>query len=387
MKTLQEHGNLKNILWSFVVIGVACFGVLFVKDKSQAWHAYIMNSYFVLSIALGGMFFVGIQHLASAGWSATVRRIPEAFIGYVPLAILSIIPIAAFGMHYVYEWTHADVVAKDHLLQIKSAYLNVPFFGVRTLIFFAVWFFLGGKIVSNSIKQDDEGGTALTEQSVKLSAIFMPLFALSFTFLSVDLIMSLDPHWFSTMFGVNCFANLFLSALAVIIIIIVNMKRAGYFGNSVNENHIQNLGLFMFAFTVFYAYIAFSQFMLIWYSNLPEETSYYLRRMENGWWVVALMIVAFKFVIPFLLLLPREAKRNMNFLIKMAYLILIACWLDVFWMVMPAYSDKPYFPALEIGMALGFAGAFGLAVTKRLQQHPIMPQKDPRVHEALALHQ
>jgi hypothetical protein len=186
-------------------------------------------------------------------------------------------------------------------------------------------------MVRNSLKQDQTGEVKITEANVKLSAIFIPLFALLFSAVSFDLIMSLDPHWFSTMFGVNCFANLFLSTIATVIIIVIHMKKAGYFGESLNENHIQNLGLLMFAFVVFYAYIAFCQYMLIWYGNLPEETSYYLRRWENGWCGYALYILFMKFMVPFLLLLPREAKRNMNFVIKMAYFLVISNWVDIFW--------------------------------------------------------
>jgi hypothetical protein len=165
------------------------------------------------------------------------------------------------------------------------------------------------------------------------------------------------------------------------------MKKAGYFGESLNENHIQNLGLLMFAFVVFYAYIAFCQYMLIWYGNLPEETSYYLRRWENGWCGYALYILFMKFMVPFLLLLPREAKRNMNFVIKMAYFLVISNWVDIFWMVMPAHSVRATPPFLEFGEFLGFAGAFGLTITGFLSKNPVQPQKDPRVQEALHLHQ
>ena len=189
------------------------------------------------------------------------------------------------------------------------------------------------------------------------------------------------------MFGVNCFANLFLSTIAMTIVIVVWLKRSGYFGDSVNENHIQNLGLLQFAFVIFYAYITFCQFMLIWYANLPDETSYYLRRWDGGWSNIAYLILIFKFFVPFLLLLPREAKRNMNRLVKVSYLILAVSWLDCFWMVMPNYSSHVVIPVFEIGMFLGFLGGFGLCCAKFLSINPIQPQKDPRILEALNLHQ
>lgn len=378
--------KIKNLFTGFIVVGILSFIAAYAFNPARAWHAYLLNYYFITSIALGGVFFVATQHLTSAGWSATVRRIPESFISWVPLAVVLFLPLI-YGGHSIYEWMHAEAVAKDHLLAMKSKYLNIPFFLVRSALFFAMWYFIGGKLVKNSLKQDTVGGVELTNKNKMWSAIFMPLFALLFTFFSVDLVMSLDPHWYSTMFGVNCFANLFLTALATFVIVIVNMKKKGFFGDTVNENHIQNLGLLMFGFTVFYAYIAFSQFMLIWYGNMPEETMYYIKRWDNGWSYVAYLIVFTKFVIPFLALLPRRMKRTPDTVVKWAYWLIAASWLDAFWMIMPNYSTKPFIPVFEVGIFLGFIGALGLVVKKFLNTHPVQPQKDPRVQEALHLHQ
>jgi hypothetical protein len=386
MKTLNLAPKTKNLFVAFIIIGVACFGISLFLNPARAWHGYVMNYYYFMSVGMGGLFFAATQHLSNAGWSATVRRIPEALSSwFLPAAIL-FLPII-FGGKYVYLWMDAKAVASDPLLQMKTPYLNMPFFIIRAVLFFALWYFLGNQLVRNSLKQDKEGGAELSAKNVKLSAIFVPLFAILFSMLSFDLIMSLDPHWFSTMFGVNCFANLFLSTIAVVIVIVINMKRSGYFGDTINANHIQNLGLLLFAFIVFYAYIAFSQFMLIWYGNLPEETTYYLHRWENGWSLYAMYILTMKFMLPFLLLLPREAKRNMNYLIWMAYFVIFSNWVDIFWMVMPSYSKTVIAPFLEFGMFFGFIGAFGLTVCQFLSKNPVQPQQDPRVQEALHLHQ
>lgn len=376
----------KNLFYVFIAIGIISFALAYFQSPARAWNGYLMNYYYITCIALGGVFFAGTQHLTNAGWSATVRRIPESFTSWLPLAVLLLIPLLA-GFKAIYQWTDPALVAKDHLLAMKTGYLNIPFFAARTLGFFALWYLIGGKLVKNSLKQDEVGGVELTQRNIRLSAIFMPLFAILFSTFSFDLIMSLDPHWYSTMFGVNCFANLFLSAMAVVIVIVVKMMRKGSFGDSVNENHLQNLGLLMFAFVIFYAYIAFCQFMLIWYANLPEETSYYLKRWEGGWSIVAMAVLFGKFIIPFLVLLPREAKRNPNRVIAMAYWLIAACWLDTFWMVMPNYSKSPFVPVFEIGIFLGFLGAFGLVVAGFLGRHPVQPLKDPRIPEALHLHQ
>jgi hypothetical protein len=393
MNRLVISPKLKTAFTVCLGIGVVSFLAGFVMNPTRAWHAYVTNYYFFMSIGLGGIFFVATQYLTNAGWSGTVRRIPESFMSWFWPSLILFIPIVIgmfiqgkWGMSAVYIWTNHELVHNDHLLHLKTPYLNVPFLIARAVAFFAVWYFIGGKLVRNSLLQDQTGDVALTRQNVKFSAIFMPLFAITFSLVSFDLIMSLDPHWFSTMFGVNMFANLFLSTLAAIIIVVISMKKAGYFGESINENHTHTLGQLMFAFVVFYAYITFCQFMLIWYANLPEETSYYIRRWENGWSIVAMTILFTKFILPFLLLLPRGAKRNMNYLRKMAVWIIAASWIDMFWLVLPNYSKGPVFPILEILVFLGFLGGFGLAVTGFLSRVPVVPQKDPRAHEALHLH-
>ncbi len=378
--------KIKNLFIGGIVIGLLSFAISLSINPSRAWHGYLMNYYFFAMIGIGGTFFSATQYLTNAGWSATVRRIPESLSSWFLPSLVLFIPLVIAGKS-IFLWMNTGTMGSDPVLQGKIPYLNLPFFIIRALGFFAVWYFLGNQIVRNSLKQDTEGGTELTSKNVKLSAIFIPLFAIFFSTLSFDLIMSLDPHWFSTMFGVNCFANLFLVTIAVSIVIVIHMKKNGYFGESVNENHIQNLGLLLFAFTIFYAYIAFCQYMLIWYANLPEETSYYLRRWENGWCVYALFIIGFKFIVPFLLLLPREAKRNMSYLLKMAYWVIFVNFIDMFWMVMPTYSTQAITPFLEFGIFLGFGGAFGLTVRNFLLNHPVQPQKDPRVEEALHLHQ
>src|ERR1700691_2124933 len=197
--------KIKHLFTFGIVIGLISFTISLACDPARAWHGYLMNYYFFVMIGLGGAFFAATQYLTNAGWSATVRRIPESLTAWFLPAFVLFIPIVLAGKS-IFLWMNAGPMGSDPVLQGKIPYLNVPFFIVRTLGFFAMWYFLGNQIVRNSLKQDVEGGTALTEKNVKLSAIFVPFFALLFSAFSFDLIMSLDPHWFSTMFGVNCFA-------------------------------------------------------------------------------------------------------------------------------------------------------------------------------------
>jgi hypothetical protein len=273
------------------------------------------------------------------------------------------------------------------LLQLKSAYLNHKFALVRSAIAFVVWIFIGAKLVKNSLAQDVSGDPEFTIRNTKLSAAFIPLFGLTFSFLAYDFLMSLEPHWFSTMFAVYCFAGLFYSTLCTITIITILMKRRGLLP-ALNENHLHDMGKLMFGFTVFWAYIGFSQFMLIWYANLPEETVYYLRRIEGGWKALCWLLLIVKFIIPFFMLMPRGVKRQEGYLFKMAIFMLVAHWIDYYLLVMPNFAPKgPVFGWIELGVAAGFFGLFALVITRFFGRVPAMPFRDPRLAESLNHHQ
>lgn len=238
----------------------------------------------------------------------------------------------------------------------------------------------------NSLNQDITGEHRFTLSNIKLSAIFIPLFAITFTLCSFDLVMSLEPHWFSTIFGVYCFSGLFYGGLSLLAYLTICGSQKGVFTKDlVNENHIHDIGKLMFAFTVFWGYILFSQLMLQWYANLPEEIPYYLRRFDGSWWDVGVFLFLVHFVLPFFLLLPRQAKRSASYLKKMACLMLFSQWVDVYYMVMPVFFKKgPVFGWIEIGVFLGFLGLFGLTLSRFLNRVPSLPIKDPRLTDCLA---
>lgn len=379
--------KLKGIMFSFIIIGLLTFVVGIVIDKDRTWQSFLTNFFFFTSLAMGGMFFTAIQFVTKAGWSATVRRIAESFTSFLPIAAVGAVLIVALGSHSLYEWLHADVVAKDLLLQKKQAYLNFPFWAIRTAIFFGIWLLFRKLIVGNSLKQDATGDEKLTHKNVALSIGFILLFALSYSLFSVDFLMSLHPHWFSTIFGVYCFAGLFQSTLSLITIVAIKFMDKGLVKGYITEEHLHDLGKFMFAFTVFYAYIAFSQFMLIWYANLPEETIFYAHRSHGGWMAISFSLLIFKFVVPFLMLLPRAAKRDKNHLVRVGVLILIMQWVDVYWLVYPNFNDgHVVFSFQEVGLFLGFLGLFIFAVTRFLSKNSIVAVKDPYMHEATHHH-
>ena len=385
-KPFQMTKGMRNALLTCLGVGLITFGVGLATDPHRAWHNYLLNYFFWMSLGLGGVFFTALQHITGSIWSIPLRRVPESMVGFLPVAIILFL-ILSFGVHSLYEWTHADVVRGDPLLFGKKAYLNLPFFYIRGLSFLVLWSIAGFLFLRHSVKQDATGEIRWTRRNVKLAALFLLFFALSYTLTGFDLMMSLEPHWFSTIFGVYCFAGLFLSSLAMISIITIMLKKQGYLP-IVNDNHLYDLGKLMFAFCVFWAYIAFSQFMLIWYGNLPEETFYMMRRVGGNWRVISVALLLCKFIIPFFLLLPAGVKRKENYLLGVSLFLLMAHWLDCYWMVFPVLSpEKPIFGWMELGIIPAFLGLFGLSVGLMLSRVPVFPRGDPKLLEGVNFHQ
>lgn len=385
---LRVTSGLTGFLVACAVIGLVSFLVgLKSGYEKNAWSSFVINHFYFLSLALGGLFFAAIQWATSAMWSATVRRLAEAFTAYLPIALVTFL-ILAFGIHHIYEWSHSTVVQSDPILLGKSGYLNTGFFVVRNLVALGIWLFFAKKLIGNSLAQDLSKDAALTARNKSWAPAFLILFAITFTMASFDQIMSLDPHWFSTIFGVYCFAGLFYSTLAALCIFTIVLKRKGYLQGLVSEHHMHDIGKFMFAFTVFWAYIGFSQFMLIWYANLPEETGYFIRRMDTGWMPVSIFLLVGKFFTPFFLLLPRDSKRNEKLLLAVAVFMLVAQWIDLMWLVQPQFfADRPHLTWVELGVTLGFIGMFGLAVTRFLSRNSVVAIGDPRLSESVHHHQ
>lgn len=384
--TLQVNPLIKTISVVLIFLGFASFVGLLFMNKDRAWHAYLTGYFYFTSLALGGLFFAGIQHMTKAGWSVNIRRFMESMTTFLPLSFVGGL-VLLIGAPTLYIWLDHSAVAADPILSHKHGYLNFPFFIIRLVLFFGIWLFFGKKIVGMSVKQDETGDESLTKKMTAYSVAFMGLFALSYSFFSVDLLMSLEPHWFSTIFGVYTFAGLFQSSLAFLILLVVYCMKKGLLKGYVDENHLHDLGKFLFAFTVFWAYIAYSQYMLIWYANLPEETVFYMHRMHDGWVWVSASLIVFKFIVPFLALLPQRAKRNPNYLAAVSVWILIMQYVDLYWLVYPNHdSHHVVFNIPELFVWLGFGGAFVLCIVKFLGKNSIVPKKDPRQHESMHHH-
>jgi hypothetical protein len=382
LETLPKPGHfhlpkqIRNFLIGFVAIGVICFVITLFQDAQRAWYNYLIGYFYWMSIGLFGAFFTAIHHATGAQWSTPIRRLAEGMSSFLPVAGILLI-VLFFGMHHLFEWTHAAEVAKDPLLSGKSAYLNTPFFIIRSVIGMGIWAGFAWYFCKKSLEQDTVGGVAITKQLIKASVIFLPLFALSLTMASFDDIMSVEPHFFSTIFGVYQFSSLFYSGITTLTIIVILMQKRGWLNGLVTEHHLHDLTKWMFAFTVFWAYIAFSQYMLIWYANLPEETFYFIKRQSGGWGYWGLALAILKFILPFFLLIGKWAKTKANYVLSVGVLMLAANWIDLYWLVAPAYVDHARWGWQELGIFIGFCGLFGLTVSRFYSRHPLVPIKDP----------
>jgi hypothetical protein len=369
------------------IIGIG--GSLLLANATEGGMNYLLETYlvsfaFFLSISLGALFFVLLQHCTRAGWSVVVRRVAEALAGNVWLMAVLAIPVV-LGMDHLYHWTDTAAAAHDPLLAGKVGFLNSSFFITRLIIYFVIWGLMASFLHRTSVAQDASGDPALTLRMERLSAPGMVLFALSLNFAAFDLLMSLDPHWFSTIFGVYYFAASVVAFLAVMPKILYGLQMRGVLKNAVTVEHYHDFGKLLFGFIVFWAYIAFSQYMLIWYGNLPEETEWFLKRQTGEWTTVSLILIFGHFLVPFLLLVSRMIKRRPLLLALTGGYVVLMCWIDIYWLVIPEFSPGvARFGPLDILCLLGMNGVYSAVALFRLSRHSVVAEKDPRLEESLA---
>jgi len=382
-----EASRLSQI--AFGVGGVALIGAILLGlgDWAKFQRAYLVAFMYVLSVALGVLWFVAIQHLTNAKWSVVVRRVAEILasnmilIGVLSLGVVG--PMLA-GSTDLYAWLDHERVHADHILHHKSAYLNVPFFTVRWLVYFGFWIWLGRRFFKMSVQQDKDGGDQISKALQRTSAPAMIVFALTLTFCAFDLIMSLDATWFSTMFGVYYFAGCVLAGYSSLALALMWVQKTGRLSTSVTSEHYHDIGKMMFAFTVFWAYIGFSQFMLIWYADIPEETHWYHWRFEGGWKVVSAMLLGLHFVVPFFGLMSRHVKRNKRSLAFWALWILAIHYVDLFWLIYPQGDGAVPFGLLDVLCLVGVLGLFVGVSARRARGVNLIPTGDPRLADSLA---
>jgi hypothetical protein len=372
--------------WTLLILGILFTVVSFILDSRHASFGLIMTLTFVTTVGVGALFWVGVEYVSSAVWSTALRRPFEFISGVVPFLIILAVPLL-FNMHDIFEWTHRALYRDNPALLLKAPYLNVPFFIIRTIIVFLLWWLFYFLIIRNSRTQDKTRDQHLTTRNVRLSAGFMPVFGITLTIFSVDWLMSLTPSWFSTVFGVYIFSGAALSAMAFATLLIVKLNEKNLFPVKLTPDHYYNLGAFLFAFVNFWAYIGFSQFMLQWYGNLRDETLWYIPRMHGSWAVVSIILVLTQFVVPFFALLTKPAKMSPRRLVFISVWLLIAHAIDIYWMVMPVFdSNNIVFSLSEVAFLLLSAGILLSVFAYKAKGNNMVPIGDPKLQRGLEFH-
>jgi hypothetical protein len=354
----------------------------------------LLMAYYFTCVCAAGTFFIALQFVSQSGWSAGLLRIPQAFAKVLPIASIILIIVCAAGLqtHNLYHHWNEEGLSDpnspnyDALIAGKSAFLNVPFFLTRLVVFLGVYSIFAMVLTKLSNREDLEGGLKNYRKSITYSAIFLVIFGFTTPIWAFDTIMSLEAHWFSTMFGWYNFAAMWVSGMAAVTLTVILLKRNGYI-SWINESHLHDLGKFMFAFSIFWTYVWFSQFLLIYYANIPEETVYFYKRWEPEYMPWFWLNIVINFLSPLLILMSRGAKRKENTLIFVAILLLCGHWLDYYMMIMPGtVAEHRGFGVIEVGTAVCFVGLFSFLMLTMLSKKPLAPANHPFLEESVNHH-
>lgn len=360
------------------------------EHGGRAMFSYLWAFEVVLAIALGGLGWVLIEHAVRSQWSAVVKRIGETVMATLPLFAILFIPVATLGFHALYPWTHET----DEILETKRWFLSPGFFMVRAVIYLVIWAVLSQLFYRTSVKQDSLGNNLPERNRLALkmrmgSAAGIPLWALTLSFAAIDWVMSLQPHWYSTIFGLYMFAASILSFYAFTTLVAMSLQRGGMLKQAITTEHFHDLGKYVFGFTVFWAYIAFSQFVLIWYANIPEETEFYILRMEGGWQYISYALPIVHFFVPFFFLMSRHVKRHRAALAVACVWTLVMHMVDIYWLIVPNAAGHGHEAHLapswtDLTAIVGMVGAFLAVYAVFLKKNAVVAINDPRLEDSLA---
>ncbi|MDZ4743492.1 MAG: hypothetical protein SGI98_08770 [Verrucomicrobiota bacterium] len=375
-----------------MIIGVACLVVAFGSTAIGmfTWKEISVSWLFACSIGtllcFGSFFWVLLQHVTNSGWGISIRRIPELIAGNIfIMGLLFLVPMAFLAPN-IYKWMNLNS-HDDHLLHWKHGFLNEPFFWTRAVFYFVAIGTLAFLFKRLSTKQDKTGDDRLSLKLRHISYLAVPLFALTMTFWSFDWLMGLNFHWYSTMWGVYVFASSAGASMALLILIITGLRSMGYMKEVISDEHYHLMGKLLFAFTVFWAYIAFSQYMLIWYANIPEETIFFRNRSSGGWWWYAVILFApCKFAVPFVLLLTQWIKKKPQYLCLISGWVILMFILEIYWIIMPEFRGNRIMPSiLDILSIVAVFGILSAGFLRSLGKYNIFPLFDPRLKESVTV--
>jgi hypothetical protein len=362
-------------------IGLLAFGITLALAPQRAWANLLLGNVYFVSLSLFGIVFVAMNALFSAGWAVLFRRVPEAFAAYLPFGLAGMLALC-LALPELYPWARPEAAADPHLSH-KQIYLNIPFFCLRMLLAFGLWIFFAGRIRRHSQQQDADGSLAHTRAMQSYSAAFLILFALTFTWSSFDWIMSLEPTWYSTIFPLYLVAGLFLGGTAAMIAVVIGFQKQGLL-TEVTEHHRYQLARLLAAVACAWVFVWFSQYLLIYYTNIPEEAVYYARRFGGTGRTLFQLTLLLNWAIPLALLIPPRHRRSPRWLLRICGVVLLGRWLDLYLLIVPAVEGTVRFGP-EVLIALGFVPLFLLPIVASFSKAEPVPRRDPYLVESLGL--
>jgi len=364
-------------------IGAVLLLVGLFVDAPQFFRSYLWSYVFCLGLASGALAWLMLQYLSGGAWGVVIRRPAEAAVRTFPLLAVMFVPVL-IGIPQLYDWAHPERFKGDEVVLHKLKYLNPSFFIGRTVVYFAGWILLSWLLNKWSAREDREGGLTWHNKMAAISGPGLVFWAFSITFMSIDWLLSLNPHWFSTMYGLLIIAGQGLSSLAFLITLMVALYAREPMRSVLTHRHLHDLGKFMLAMVMVWAYFSFSQFLIIWAGNLPEEIPWYLARLRGGWQYIAVLLVLCHFALPFALLLSRDLKRNFRLLRGISIFILVMRLVDLYWVIAPEFrKGQFYFSWMDIAAPLGVVGVWLAYFFLQLEKRPLMPLNEPNLMEAL----
>jgi hypothetical protein len=382
--TFTPKKNMNLLFAGLLVVGIIAVIAGFLLDAQRTWANILLNNYYFITLSIGALLYYSLQYVTNSGWSAMFQRIPQAVGAFLPVGAFLML-FLYFGVHHIYEWSHPGITETDKLIAHKSPFLNVPFFMVRMIIYFVILLTAGYMLRRFALLQDRENDLRHHHSSRFYSHLFVFMAAIFFTFASKDWIMTIDAHWFSTLFG---FRNMILSmyyGVAAIILIILFLRSQGYFSH-INDAHFNDLGRYLFRFSIVWGYLWFMQFLIIWYANIPEATVYYAPRFLGEWQPVFYIDLFINFVIPFLVMMSDDFGKKPIVLMSISCLLMVGLWISLYQQILPGMHLHLSVGFIEIGMWLGYAGLFLGVVFFALGRASLVPKHHPYLEESLHHH-
>ncbi len=380
--TLSKTTGL--VLTLLIIIGIVAVITGFVTDPARTWPNILLNNVYFLTISMGAMMFYSLQYITGSSWSAMFQRIPLALGSFIPIAAILMLVIY-FGLQDIYEWAQPGITETDKLIAHKAPFLNTPFFMIRMVIYFALWIIPFLMLRSLAIKEDLEANIAFYQRSSFVSKVFIFIAVLFFSMAAIDWIMTIDAHWYSTLFGFRAMVTSVYYAVATIILLLFFLKSKGYFPQ-LNEAHRHDLARYLFRFSIVFGYLWFMQFLILWYANIPELTVYYQPRFLGEWKYLFYAELFMNFAIPFVVMMADDIGKKKPVLIGISSLLIVGLWISLLVQIMPGSYGVLQFGFIEVGMWLGYAGMFMLITLFALSKMNMVPQNHPQLEDSVHHH-